>query len=41
MKITNTYVETNEAKRSVKQAELHRRCILLLQAVGGKESAIA
>ncbi len=41
MKITNTYLETNEAKRSVKQAELHRRCILLLRAAKIKESAIA
>ena len=37
MKITNTYLETNEAK----QAELHRRCILLLRAAKIKESAIA
>lgn len=41
MKITNTYLETNEAKRFDKQAELHRRCILLLQAAKGKENAIA
>ncbi len=32
MKITNTYNTTTEAERKERQAEIHRRCILLLQA---------
>lgn len=32
MKITNTYSTTIEAERKERQAAIHRRCILLLQA---------
>lgn len=36
MKIINTYNTTTEAERRKRQAELHRRCILLLQASRAK-----
>lgn len=32
MKITNTYNTKNISKRLIRQAEIHRRCLLLLQA---------
>lgn len=31
MNITNTFVSTNTAERLLRQAEIHRRCLLLLQ----------
>ena len=32
MNVTNTYLNTELDKRLDKQAELHRKCILILQA---------
>lgn len=32
MNVTNTYTNTKEKKRLEKQKELHRKCILILQA---------
>ncbi len=31
MKVTNTYITKNKEERKAHQAELHRRCILLLR----------
>lgn len=39
MKITNTFSTKNISERLVRQAEIHRRCILLLQTVKGKRYA--
>lgn len=41
VKITNTYATKNKTERLEKQTELHRRCILLLQAVKHKKSDAA
>lgn len=31
MSITNTYITQNDSERLNRQAELHRKCILILQ----------
>ena len=41
MKVTNTYLTKNKSAQIEKQTELHRRCILLLQAVKIKEGDAA
>ncbi len=32
MKVKNTYIKQNKDERLIRQAELHRHCILLLQS---------
>lgn len=34
MVIINTFINMNKEERKLRQAELHRRCILLLQQSG-------
>ncbi len=33
MKVKNTYIKQNKNERLIRQAELHRHCILVLQSV--------
>lgn len=37
MNITNTYATKNNNERLARQAELHRKCILILQSSTDKE----
>lgn len=39
MNITNTYVAENGAARLERQAEIHRRCILLLRTMNERRDA--
>ncbi len=32
MRVKNTYIKQNKEERLIRQAELHRHCILLLQS---------
>ena len=34
MRVTNTYITKDERERVIRQMELHRKCIMLLQISG-------
>ena len=40
MRVTDTYVTKDKEKRLMRQAELHRLCILILQASKAKERGV-